>query len=129
MKFKNLKPSDYYYVVIEHRNHIITRSKCAYNISALKTTPTIIDLSDIANVAGGAVKLLGTGIYGLYVGDVNQDNMVGGGDKSKLIAAVSQAGYVVFDLDFDGIVGAVDRRLLLKNSPSATGMFDVGCRK
>ena len=67
--------------------------------------------------------------YGLYVGDVNQDNMVGGGDKSKLIAAVSQAGYVVFDLDFDGIVGAVDRRLLLKNSPSATGMFDVGCRK
>lgn len=129
VKFKNLKPSDYYYVVIEHRNHIITRSKCAYNISALKTIPTIIDLSDIANVAGGAVKLLGTGIYGLYVGDVNQDNMVGGGDKSKLIAAVSQAGYVVFDLDFDGIVGAVDRRLLLKNSPSATGMFDVGCRK
>ena len=37
--------------------------------------------------------------------------------------------YPFLDLDFDGIVGAVDRRLLLKNSPSATGMFDVGCRK
>lgn len=129
VRFKNLKSSDYYYIIIEHRNHIITRSKCAYNISSTEANPTRIDFSNIADVAGGGVKLLGTNIYGLYVGDVDQDNMIGGGDKSKLIRAVSQTGYVVFDLDFDGIVGGVDRGKLLLNLPTSTGMFDGGCRK
>lgn len=129
VRFKNLKPSDYYYIVIEHRNHVITRSKCAYNISSVEANPTRVDFSNIADVAGGSVKLLGSSIYGLYVGDINQDNVISVVDQRLLMEAVARAGYLDEDSNFDGTVSSTDQVLLLNNTSKGTGMFGGGCRK
>lgn len=127
VRFKNLDPAEKYYVVIDHRNHLITRSKCAFTVSQLKTSPTMVDFTKQENVAKKELKYLTIGVYGLFGGDIVVDRVISGADKSDLLEAGGISGYSIYDLDFDGVVAGSDKSLLLGNNGSGTGLYDVGC--
>jgi hypothetical protein len=59
---------------------------------------------------GNNLKLLATGIYGLYAGDVNADGLINAADVNLISASATSfgLGYLTNDLNGDGIVDALD---------------------
>ena len=108
-------PSTYnasYYIVIKHRNSVTTWS--AYPVS-LNSTVTIYNFSNNANKAyGDNQNLVGTGIYAIYVGDVNQDGLVDGSDMSETETENNNfsTGYLVTDVNGDGLVDGSDMSIV-----------------
>jgi hypothetical protein len=99
---------DQYYIVIKHRNSVVTWSAIpmAFNTSIIN-----YDFTTAASQAfGDNQKELGLGVYALFVGDVNQDEVI---DLSDLVAmdydlTNGTVDYVVYDLNGDGVVDLSD---------------------
>jgi len=104
-----------YYIVIKHRNSIEVWSSTPISFSG---TTIAYDFASASTQAYGSVlKNLG-GVYGLYLGDVNQDGIVDSGD---MIAADNDAanfasGYLAGDVNGDGIVNTDDVLLIKTNT-------------
>ena len=75
------------------------------------------------NVAGGDLKLLAPGLYGMYVGDLLDNGVIGAADQNQLILDSGLNGYTVSDVDFNGEVTGSDRQKLLENTGKGTGLY------
>ena len=96
-----------YYLTIRHRNHLETVSADPIDLSSVNS----YDFTDSAGKAfGNNQKLLTTGVFGIYAGDVNQDGLLSGAD---LVATNTQirlaaVGYIDTDVNGDGQLTAAD---------------------
>jgi hypothetical protein len=112
-----------YYLTIKQRNSISTVS----GAPVLLSTPNITyDFSTAATQAFGSnQKIIATGIYGFFAGDVNQDGII---DLSDLIrvgnqAALAGSGYIPEDINGDGLVDLSDIIFVGNNAAQAIGII------
>jgi hypothetical protein len=102
-----------YYIVINHKNHLEIWSK---NLVPFYTPDTtyIFSTSD-TTVYGNNQVNLGSGIYGMYVGDVNQDQFIDSLDYQVVTESARQFetfGENPSDLNIDRSVESVDLSIL-----------------
>lgn len=105
-----LPASGVYYLTIKNRNHIETVSATTINLA----TDNSYNFSNAANKAYGSnQKLLATGVYGIYAGDVNQDGVVNISDRNIINDAyqTTSIGYLTSDVNGDGTVNISDRNI------------------
>jgi hypothetical protein len=100
--------SGMYYVTIKHRNSIEVVSATVVDFSG-----AIIDYnySTAASQAfGDNQKDFGDGVFGLFVGDANQDGLIDGDDLVYMDPdlTVGNIGYLPSDLNGDGLVDGDD---------------------
>lgn len=107
IRFKNL-PSDSYYIMVEHRNHLTVMSASPVKLSTSSSTATLIDFSVPSNVYGANVKMLyGVGV--LYGGDIVGSGVIDGANRSAVeLNKTPIAGYYWADLNMDGVVDQSD---------------------
>jgi hypothetical protein len=103
---------DSYYIVIKHRNSINTWS--ANPLSFTGNTINYNFTNDITAAYGDNLKEVATGVYAIYVGDVNQDGLVDGSDMSDTENDNNNfsSGYVITDVNGDGLVDGSDMSLV-----------------
>jgi hypothetical protein len=109
-------PSGSFYVVVKHRNSMETWSATPITVGA---TPATYNFAGSASSAyGGNMKMLESGVYGLYSGDINQDGFIEIQDYSPLDndSANVLEGYNTTDLNGDGFVEIQDYPFLDDNS-------------
>jgi hypothetical protein len=114
MAVANLPGSGVYYLTIKNRNHIETVSATTINLA----TQDLYNFSDAANKAFGSnQKLLATGVYGVYAGDVNQDGVVDGSDAALIYnqLRIAATGYIPTDIDGNGVVDGSDNSISYNN--------------
>ncbi|NDC31878.1 MAG: hypothetical protein EBZ58_13310 [Bacteroidetes bacterium] len=111
-----------YYIVIKHRNSITTWSANPVQFSA--STSYSFANSD-AKAAGNNLANLGSGIYGIFSGDINQDGSVDFNDYPGLDLSSSNGdlGYLPFDLNGDASVDFNDYPIIDVNS--SNGVISV----
>jgi hypothetical protein len=97
-----------YYVTVKHRNSLETVSTLPVNFSG-GTKAYNFTFSPM-QAYGNNLKLLATGIYGLYTGDANADGLINTADVNLISASATSfgLGYLTNDLNGDGIVDALD---------------------
>lgn len=103
-----------YYIVIKHRNSLQTWSAAPVNIKAV----TNYDFSTAANKAyGSQQQQVQTGIWGIYSGDIFQDENIDLLDDALLEndIATYQFGYKSTDINGDGNVDLLDAPVLETN--------------
>ncbi len=105
-----LPPSitDSSYIVINHRNHIETWSAAPVSFAADIINYNFSNAS--SKTYGDNQKQLAPGIYGIYVGDVNQDGFIDITDISDMDndLTIGTTGYNVYDLNGDGYIDITD---------------------
>lgn len=109
-------PSGSFYIVVKHRNALETWSA---NPVAVGASPSTYDFTTAASQAyGDNMKMLESGVYGFYSGDLNQDGFIEGEDYAPLFNASDELleGYQATDLNGDGFVEGLDYPLLFNNS-------------
>ncbi len=109
-------PNGSYYIVVKGSNIIQTWSS---NPVAVGPTPQDYDFSTGTNKVFGANTIeLESGVYGLYSGDVNQDEVIDATDAVNLINDVENSafGALTTDLNGDGAIDNTDIPFLLNNS-------------
>jgi PKD repeat protein len=99
---------DSYYIAIKHRNSIATWS--ALPISFGGTAINYNFTTDITMAFADNMKEVATGVYALYVGDVNQDEVIDLSDLVDMDTDLTNGtvAYVVYDLNGDGVVDLSD---------------------
>jgi hypothetical protein len=113
---KLVAPAGSYFIAIKHRNSLETWSAAA---EAFGSSTAIYDFSNAANKAyGDNMKDLGSGVYGFYSGDINQDGFIESQDFSPLTNDSDNfsEGYLSTDLNGDGFVESQDFPILVNNS-------------
>lgn len=97
-----------YYVTVKHRNSLETVSAQPLSFSG-GTRAYDFSLS-AAQAYGSNLKLLPTGAYGIFSGDVNADGKIDLTDADLITTAATgfTTGYFTTDLNGDGIVDALD---------------------
>ena len=118
--------SSSYYITIRHRNSIQTTSAAA--VSFAGAGPFAYDFSTAASQAYMDVlgNWGGLGVYVIYGGDVNQDNIVDTGDMNPVenqSTAVAE-GYWPEDVNGDGIVDTGDMNIVENNSTAVIQFFE-----
>ncbi|HPE58394.1 MAG TPA: cohesin domain-containing protein [Bacteroidales bacterium] len=111
-------PSEFsssYYITVKHRNHITTVSG-----SGLSFASTQVNYSYTAGVGsafGGNLKQLASGVFGIYLGDINHDGSVDINDSGPVIIAVGSGsvGYILSDINGDGYVDINDSGPVINN--------------
>jgi hypothetical protein len=109
-------PSGSFYIVVKHRNALETWSANAVTVGA---TPSSYDFTTAASQAyGDNMKMLESGVYGFYTGDINQDGFIESFDFPILFNDSDNLseGYFATDLNGDGFVESFDFPLLFNNS-------------
>jgi len=107
--------------VLYHRNHIRVMSANALTQTGGIYTYNFTDSQ--AKAYGSYQKAIGTGIYGMYASDIDNDGEVFSGDVTLLLNAYPVFGvYNNSDLDLDGEVFSGDVTLLLQNYPLFTSI-------
>jgi len=104
-----------YYVIIRHRNHIAVLS---FNTVQVSQNPELYDFTvSPGKVYGSELKLLKTGLYGMFAGDSNYDGAVDGSDYQmfNISGMNSVYGYNSSDYNLDGYVTAFDFTLFAPN--------------
>ncbi|MCP4178354.1 MAG: hypothetical protein GY756_11355 [bacterium] len=105
-----------YYVTIKHRSSVETTT--AIPVSFVDAIINY-NFTTAASQAYGSnsLKELTTGVYGIYLGDLNEDGYVDIDDRALLLfdLAMSKTGYSSTDINGDGYVDIDDRALLLFN--------------
>lgn len=100
-----------YYLTIRHRNHLETVSATTLNLSLTNS----YNFTDAASKAyGNNQKLLASGVWGIYAGDVNQDGVINANDRSSVQSQLLEIanGYVSQDINGDGSINANDRSIV-----------------
>ncbi|MGL2967094.1 reprolysin-like metallopeptidase [Flavobacterium sp. XGLA_31] len=104
----NTAPSGSFYLVVKHRNTLMTWSATPVTVGS---TPLTYDFSNAINKAYGSnMILLESGVYGLYSGDIVQDGFLDLSDFTgwEVDYNASQTGYYAADLNGDGFVDLSD---------------------
>ena len=112
----NTAPSGSYYIAVRNSNAIETWSA---NPQTVGSTPLTYDFSTAVNKSyGDNMKDLGSGVFGFYSGDINQDDVIDGSDATSLDLDIfnSEFGVKVTDLNGDGSVDASDSTYYENNS-------------
>jgi hypothetical protein len=115
ISFPNSTLDSSYYIVIKHRNSIETWSASPVTIS----NHTIYNFTTAASQAYGAnLSNLGSGVFAMYSGDINQDGSIDFNDYPELDIAsnLGVLGYDVNDLNGDASVDFNDFPILDVNS-------------
>ncbi|MFZ4704824.1 MAG: hypothetical protein ACOYMF_02335, partial [Bacteroidales bacterium] len=109
-----------YYITIRHRNSLQTVSAYAKSFAGSSITQSFGSPSD---VYGNNLLLMTDNGYAIYGGDVNQDNIVDGGDMSVVEndAAVAASGYLVDDCNGDGVIDGGDMSVVENDAAIAAG--------
>jgi hypothetical protein len=97
-----------YYIAVKSSNGITTWSA---NPQTLNNSALTYDFSTAANKAyGNNMKNLGSGVFGLYSGDINQDESIDASDATDLTNDIENSAFGVktTDLNGDGSVDASD---------------------
>ncbi|MFN7014071.1 MAG: hypothetical protein ACK4ON_07360, partial [Bacteroidia bacterium] len=113
---KLVAPAGNYFIAVKHRNAIQTWSTAA---EAFGTSTATYDFSNAANKAyGDNMKNLGSGVFGFYSGDINQDNSIDIADFPALFSDNDNFvfGYFNTDLNGDGSVDIADFPLVFLNT-------------
>jgi len=107
-----------YYIVVKYRNSLETWSANPLSVGA---TAYYNFTDSAAKAYGNNMKLLETGVYGFFSGDINQDGFIEASDYAPLLNDNDAAaeGYKATDLNGDGFVEAEDYPILLNNSDDA----------
>lgn len=99
-------PETSYYIVVYHRNHIISMSSSSLNFG---TQLTSYDFSTGANkYYGGVAKDLGGGVFGMYAGDPQNDGRINHADLNEESIQQSSLIYNKSDTNMDGLVDIED---------------------
>lgn len=124
VRFKNLTKSSYY-VVVSHRNHVMIRSELQYTLSTSGTAVPILDLTKQENVYQNNVVSLGSGLYGMYAGDCDQNSLVNVKDLNDgVIKNIGiAAGYHAGDLDFNMLINNLDKSKVQKNAGVSASIY------
>ena len=110
-----------YYITIRHRNSIETTTAGPVSFSP----GTVTYLFDAPGKAYGSnLQLMQDGKYALYSGDVNQDNIIDGGDMSGVdnLSAAFTSGYLPEDVNGDGLVDGSDLSIVDNNASAFIGI-------
>ncbi|OYU97538.1 MAG: hypothetical protein CFE21_04395 [Bacteroidetes bacterium B1(2017)] len=110
-----------YYLVVKHRNSIETWSASPVSMNSSAT----YDFSTAATKAyGNNLKLMGSGIYAIYSGDINQDGTIDFSDYPSLdLGNINgSTGYRATDLNGDGTVDFSDYPLIDLNSANGVSV-------
>lgn len=113
---KLVAPAGNYFIAVKHRNAIQTWSSAA---EAFGTSTATYDFSTAANKAyGDNMKNLGSGVFGFYSGDINQDNSIDIADFPALFSDNDNFvfGYYNTDLNGDGSVDIADFPVIFLNT-------------
>ncbi len=109
-------PSGSYYIALKSSNGIQTWSKTPQTIGRF---PLEYDFSNAAGKAFGDNLIdLGSGVFGIYSGDVNQDESIDGTDSPAVLNDIENSafGVQVTDLNGDGAVDGSDIPVLDNNA-------------
>ncbi len=104
------QPSGSYYIAIRHRNHLAVMTPVPKTF-----TTGVAEVHDFAtgsaygNLNGDAQKLITAGVFGLYEGDYEADELISATDRSISWNFRNQTGYIVQDSNFDGTCNASER--------------------
>jgi hypothetical protein len=114
----NAFPAGNYFIAVKHRNAVQTWSAAAEPFGVSTST---YDFSTAANKAYGDNMLSIGGVYCIYSGDINQDEVVDGSDSTDLINDIENANFGVLatDLNGDGVVDGSDSTFLINNTENA----------
>ena len=110
-----------YYVTVKNRNSIATVSATPV---AFPSGTIAYNFSDNVNKAYGSnLLLLEDGKCVIYGGDVNQDDIIDGGDMSGIDnqAAAFASGYIPEDCNGDGLVDGSDLAIVDNNAAAFVG--------
>ncbi len=127
-----------YYISVHHRNHLPIMSSSVVNLSATSpsfnfTTALSQAWNDATVTTNNAMKELETGVWGLWSGNVNNDNMIrydgSNNDRLEILNSLSNAGatnngYATTDVNMDGITrydGSNNDRLVILNNLTNAG--------
>ncbi len=112
---------NYYYIVLKHRNSLETWSADSVLISSSLS----YDFSTAATQAYGSNMVdLGSGVFGIYAGDINQDGFIDGNDFTDVDNDNSNfaSGYLYTDTNGDGFVDGNDFTLIDNNGSMFIGI-------
>ncbi len=103
----NATPSGTYYIIVKHRNSLLTWSKTGGEAYTSGSTITY-NFTIAATQAFGSNESLHNGKYTLIGGDINQDGFVNGNDFTQFSQQFGQIGYLRSDLNGDNVVNGND---------------------
>ncbi len=106
-------PSDNYYIVIKHRNHLSIMTSSPISLSSNLTS---LDLSSDTNMVLGGTNALvdmGSGIFAILSGDFDENGQIQNIDTNAIIQLLGVSGYNKADLDMNGQVQNIDINNLL----------------
>jgi len=109
-------PSGLFYIIVKNNNIIQTWSANPLLIGA---TPLSYDFTTAANKAyGNNMVELETGVFGMYSGDINQDEVIDGTDAVGLLNDVENSAFGDLATDLNGD-GSVDNSDIIYQSNNA----------
>lgn len=124
VSFDKLQSNDYY-VLVKHRNHLaIVSAKPVTFTAGIPGVANTVDftsklehvLDKYTDIAKPAMKNV-NGKYVMFGGDFNNDGLISVADYSLLIDNLSATGYLIMDLNFDGLVStAGDQNAVMDNT-------------
>lgn len=112
---------DSYFIVIKHRNSIQTWSSLPISFGG---TAINYDFTTDASFAyGNNMKQVAPGVYAIYIGDVNQDDVVDITDLGDMDADLTSGTvtYIIYDLDGNGSVDISDIVTIDENLTNGVG--------
>ena len=113
-RFKNLTESEYY-ILARHHGHLIIMSANAVPVSKSLNNVSTWDATKPENVMGQNVKKV-AGFGAMYVGDLNQDNIINTVDLNILMKSLTvNIDYYIQDLNFDTVINTNDKNMLTPN--------------
>ncbi len=113
-------PSNEYFVVVRHRNHLPIISNYSVLLQQQPTTLSFQYNPFLTNTIN-QIPLGGQqGGYGLIAGDANEDCYVDSGDRSLIWNNRNDTGYLLEDLNMDGVVDSGDRSFTWNNRNRGT---------
>jgi hypothetical protein len=113
-------PAGSYFVAIKQRNHLRVKTNSALLIVAGTNTINFTNVS-VATTAQKSVSALGSTVYLMYSGDLNQDGVINDTDRTAVWQARNLKGYNKNDCSMDGTVDANDRSTTWNNRSVSAG--------
>ncbi|WP_431135518.1 hypothetical protein [Psychroserpens mesophilus] len=97
-------PTDDYYIMLSHRNHLGVLSFNSYTFNGTTISIDFTTSSLLVQGTNNAIANFSDGKYGLYAGDFNGDGQVQNTDRSIVIPLIGLSGYNNADLNLNGEV-------------------------